>query len=104
MNLKTIMAMLGRKNVTLASGFLLGLAAAVQFPELVEQAREWVAAVGAGGILGIVLSLMLSAAKEKSALEREQEALYTAPPGYSIEPIAAPAAPARIDSDDPQHG
>jgi len=80
MNLKTLLAMLGRKNVTLLAGVLVGLLLAVEFPPLLDEARQYVGTLGLGGVISIVVSLWLSTSKEKANQEKVLSALYSPPP------------------------
>lgn len=80
MTLKTLFTMLGRKNVTLAAGVLGGLVLAAQFPALLAEVKEQIAAVGLGGVISIAVSLWLSADKERKNNRKVVAALYSAPP------------------------
>lgn len=80
MSLKTIIAMLGRKNTTLAAGVLAGLVMAAQFPALLAEVKEQIAAFGVGSIISIVISLWLSTSNEKKNIRQKRSALYSQPP------------------------
>ena len=95
MNLKTLVAMLGRKNANTLGGVMLGLFLAVQYRDLVAQLRDWIAAVGMGGLLSVAVSYWLSMQRDQAHADAVQDALYAAPPGHVMVPTATVAATLR---------
>jgi hypothetical protein len=85
---KDAVTMLVRKSPNHVAGILIGLLLAVQFPALVDSAREFVGSLGLGasGALLLAASIWMTSQKDKKQAGEVLEALMTPPPVKPAEP------------------